>query len=660
MFCYNCMNEKGDSVICPYCRLDNSMEPAAHHLRPGTVLSGRYVVGYAIGEGGFGITYIGRDTNLDMRVAIKEFYPAGYTNRNSFAGSQVNVAEGRQSDFFRKGKERFLHEARNVAKFSEEPGIVDVRDYFEANGTAYIIMEYLDGMDLNRYLRNYGPMPSRQAFELMLPLMRSLEKIHAAGIIHRDISPDNIMYLRDGSLKLMDFGSARYFSNAETEMSVMLKQGYSPEEQYRKNGQQGPWTDVYGLCATIYRLITGKVPVDGLDRMHKDTLQKPSELGVDISPVLEAVLMYGLAVFSENRCRSMTELISMVQKALNRQPVRIGATMPNDIEAHRAADAGYRTAAAKELAPQSGYGDSYTGGPAGMPEKADPHRKRSAVPIVVIGMILLAVIAGVIIFFAFRNGGAADNEPTEAPTEAATEDMRVAVADVTGMKLNKAMSVLKEQGFDVNVDYVTADKPLNHVVSQSPEADTLLEPGSTVTVYIPEEKPTEAPTEPPTEPPTEKPTEDKVTYVNLCIGGAWFHKTNSRISECYAEGIAFGDEVQYLNLTDGVFMKVRYHDVDGWVLSKYLILKSKVTSAVPVYDREYNEPLTCIEDTVLYLSRDFTNGIAISAGEKAVQVGYCPSNQSDHVGDYYEIYYKDKVYCLPFSILHDKFEYDNN
>ncbi|MBQ9743091.1 MAG: protein kinase [Ruminococcus sp.] len=315
MYCYNCMRKlEGDT--CPQCHNFQKISHAPHYLVPGTMLRDRYLVGNTLGEGGFGITYMGLDTTLDIRVAIKEFYPSGYANRNTQVSSQITVQTERQKAVFDKGKQRFVGEARSIAKFNKEPGTVDVRDYFEENGTAYIIMEYLEGQELGRYVRSKGKMRAEDLFRIMLPIMHSLEKMHSKGIIHRDISPDNIMYQTDGTLKLMDFGSARYYTNEEKELSVMIKKGYAPEEQYHKNGDQGPWTDVYGLCATIYRCITGTAPVDSLDRFHDDTLIKPSVAGADISPDLEKVLLYGLAVSKDLRCQSMSELMDLTLKAL--------------------------------------------------------------------------------------------------------------------------------------------------------------------------------------------------------------------------------------------------------------------------------------------------------------------------------------------------------
>lgn len=321
-FCYSCMNEI-DGNYCPYCKKENSIDSVVYRLKPGTILNKKILVGNCIGEGGFGITYIGRDLTLDRRVAVKEYFPNGYVNRNNNVCQLVSASTDNQASFFQKGLQNFLEEARKIAKLTNVSGIVDVREYFEENGTAYIIMEYLDGINLSVYLRQNGIIKPETIFQLMLPITYSLQKMHEEGIIHRDISPDNIMYLTDGTLKLTDFGSARYFSNAQKEMSVVIKQGYAPEEQYSKNGDQGPWTDVYGLCATMYKCITGKTPVDAIDRIRQDTLIPPSELGIQIPEPMQITLMYGLAVFKNDRCKSMQELSYMMEKALANENIRV-------------------------------------------------------------------------------------------------------------------------------------------------------------------------------------------------------------------------------------------------------------------------------------------------------------------------------------------------
>ena len=309
-YCINCMRQLGDTPVCAHCGWDNSKPHQAepYHLTPGTLLAGRYLVGKALGEGGFGITYIGLHTTLSKRVAIKEFYPSGAANRTSQLSEEIIITKDKQ-DFFRKGVDRFLLEAKNVASFPDEEGIVDVIDYFQENNTAYIVMEYIEGLTLKDYTRKNGLFNSDQLIDLALPLMKSLSVIHAQGIIHRDISPDNIMYTKRGKLKLMDFGSARYFTNEDRQMSIILKQGFAPEEQYRSGGDQGPHTDVYALCATIYACITGIVPVNSLERLAQDTLARPSKLGVAIKPHREDALMHGLAVRAKDRTPNMATLM---------------------------------------------------------------------------------------------------------------------------------------------------------------------------------------------------------------------------------------------------------------------------------------------------------------------------------------------------------------
>ena len=314
------MREKGDAAVCPYCHESRISDSAPHHLVPGSVVGRRYIVGRVLGEGGFGITYIGMDSILQIPVAVKEYFPHGYSHRDNASSRVIPSSSFNATAFFQKGKDRFLVEARNMARFFREPGIVDVRDFFEENNTAYIVMEYLEGVDLRHYLRKNGVMTPEEACRMLTPAMYTLEKIHKAGLIHRDISPDNIMYLNDGSLKLMDFGAARDFEDENRSLSVMLKPGYAPEEQYRKKGEQGPWTDVYALCATLYRCITGKTPTESPDRTYEDDLKRPSELGIAIDPRLEAVLMYGLAVRKADRCPNMTELIRLINEAMTPIP----------------------------------------------------------------------------------------------------------------------------------------------------------------------------------------------------------------------------------------------------------------------------------------------------------------------------------------------------
>ncbi len=316
-YCYNCMHKCNEDV-CENCKKLGLESTSPHHLKPGTILNNRYLVGKALGEGGFGITYIGRDLNLDMRIAVKEFYPSGYANRYGEITSDITISGTKHSEYFMNGKSKFLSEARVLAKFSGDKNIVDVRDYFEANNTAYIVMEFVDGITLKEYLKENSVFDYTDIISKMLPLLESLGKVHNRGLIHRDISPDNIMLLKDGTLKLMDFGAARDVNFEDRRsLSIMLKPGYAPEEQYRSKGIQGPWTDIYALCATIYRCITGVTPDDAMERVFDDCLEKPSKFNADITIDQENVLMKGLSISYKDRYQNVHELVGVLKDVLD-------------------------------------------------------------------------------------------------------------------------------------------------------------------------------------------------------------------------------------------------------------------------------------------------------------------------------------------------------
>ncbi len=323
-YCPKCMNLlKENDYLCPFCSAGLPPEVPPHHLLPGTLLKNRYYVGAALGEGGFGITYIGKDTILGITVAIKEYYPCSLVNRSNTDSPVIYTScTQERKEFFKKGKQSFLKEAQALAKFDNCPGIVSVKDYFEENNTAYIIMEYLDGITLREFFKTNGVLSYEQAISVMKPIIESLSKIHAAGLIHRDISPENIM-LSGKTVKLIDFGAARFFSGEdEHSLSVVLKHGYAPEEQYRTKGHQGPWTDVYALCATIYECITGVTPDQANDRLRNDELKAPSELGVNISPGAEFVLMKGLNLLQEQRYQNVSHFLYDLETDHNASDVK--------------------------------------------------------------------------------------------------------------------------------------------------------------------------------------------------------------------------------------------------------------------------------------------------------------------------------------------------
>ena len=282
------------------------MEENLHCLRKGTRLIGRYTIEGVLGQGGFGITYLGIDELHEKKVAIKEFFPQGIVTRNIEYQDTVTVTFVGEKDNYEKGKERFLKEARTMAKFSKDEGIVKALDFFEINNTAYIVMEYLEGITLKQYLRENQRIAPEDLIELLVPLIESLDEIHSQGMIHRDISPDNIMVLPDGRIKLMDFGAARdYTEFGEKSLSIVLKPGYAPPEQYQTHGIQGPWTDIYALCATMYKCITGENPPDAIERVMDDHLKKISAFGITVSPQIEKAIIKGMSVAANDRYQNV-------------------------------------------------------------------------------------------------------------------------------------------------------------------------------------------------------------------------------------------------------------------------------------------------------------------------------------------------------------------
>ena len=310
--CPHCMKEvdKENAGQCSHCGYDFLETKEIHHqLKPYTILAGKYLVGDVLGEGGFGITYIGYDLNLEIRVAIKEFFPNGYATRESKNTSVLTVYAGKNIDIVYKWRDNFLKEARSLAKCANLSGVVGVKDFFQENNTAYIVQEFLEGQTLKEYCKERGgKLPVEQLLSALEPVILALEEVHKEGLIHRDISPDNIMLLRGGQMKLLDFGAARDFTQeGDKSLSVLLKPGYAPEEQYRTKGNQGPWSDIYALAGTIYKCITGVTPPESMERMRKDELQRPSALGVSISPTVEKVLLKAMEVYAENRYQTIEE-----------------------------------------------------------------------------------------------------------------------------------------------------------------------------------------------------------------------------------------------------------------------------------------------------------------------------------------------------------------
>lgn len=318
--CMGCMEFYGTEFdVCPHCGYEEN-QPAREllHIDPGTELIGRYIVGRALGYGGFGVTYIGWDTQLKRKVAIKEYLPSEFATRMIHHQDLMVANSEKKRQQFLDGMKKFLQEGQKLAQVSNIDGIVRMYDSFEANNTAYIVMEYLDGETLASYLEHTGQISEQQALDLIMPVLQALEVVHEKGIIHRDIAPDNIFLATDqaGNLKvkLIDFGAAKFATTSHSKsLTVIIKPGYSPEEQYRSNGDQGPYTDVYAIAAVLYRMVTGVQPPDAFERRtaieskKKDLLVEPGQYNKDLSSNFEIALLNAMNVRIEDRTATVAD-----------------------------------------------------------------------------------------------------------------------------------------------------------------------------------------------------------------------------------------------------------------------------------------------------------------------------------------------------------------
>ena len=321
------MNIVEDNVKeCPYCGYVKEISYNNEiHIQSGTLLHDRYIIGKVLGSGDFGTTYLAWDGKLEQKVAIKEYLPSEFSTRAS-GQATITIFTGDKQEQFEAGKAKFMDEAKKLARFQNEEGIVKIFDSFEENRTAYIVMEYLEGMTLKEYIDQKGKISEDDAVELLMPVMESLRVVHSAGILHRDISPDNIFLTTKGQLKLIDFGAARFATSTHSRsLTVMIKPGYSPEEQYRSRGDQGTYTDVYSLAATLYKMITGTTPPDALVRRkscekdRKDILVAPHKLVKGISIAREVALLNALNVQTEDRT---PDINTFIDELMANQPAK--------------------------------------------------------------------------------------------------------------------------------------------------------------------------------------------------------------------------------------------------------------------------------------------------------------------------------------------------
>ncbi|MGN1026830.1 MAG: BspA family leucine-rich repeat surface protein [Faecousia sp.] len=315
--------EKVSAYPCPHCGYDSEVESAfPYALRPGTILNGKYVVGTVLGQGGFGITYTGWDLSLECKVAIKEYFPSAQVSRTQSSQGTLqwyNTEAGRTARD--SGREMFLKEARKMARVRDIPQVVRVLDLFQQNNTAYIVMDFVEGETLKNRLKKTGPMSWDQAKEIFLPAIDAMERVHKLGLIHRDLSPDNLMLTPDSSVRILDLGAAKDLNiNTGASSMQVAKGGFSPLEQYIQTGGSGPWTDVYAMAATMYYTLTGVLPLPSVDRLAEDTLRWDLPQLMALPDNVLTALQKAMAISPKARTQSMAEFSSQLTAPVTAPP----------------------------------------------------------------------------------------------------------------------------------------------------------------------------------------------------------------------------------------------------------------------------------------------------------------------------------------------------
>ena len=304
--CMGCMKQIEDHLsTCPYCGFnERTLRQESYYLDPGTVIGGKYIVGRVLSYGGHTVSYLGMDAEKEQKVVVKEYLPSDFSTRSE-GEKDVTIYSGDGQEQFEQGLTNFLNEANRIQHLQDGEGIAKVYDCVAENETGYVISEYVEGRTLKEILDEGKKYSVEEAAAIIRRILQGLSGVHHMDIVHCDISPETIMVTTEGDIKLMDFGATRYVTTANSKsLSIILKRGYAPEEQYRSKGQRGPWTDVYAVGAVMYRMITGLVPQESVERALADELKEPSKLGVPISKSMENALMNALNVYQKERTQS--------------------------------------------------------------------------------------------------------------------------------------------------------------------------------------------------------------------------------------------------------------------------------------------------------------------------------------------------------------------
>lgn len=333
--CPGCMQHLKDSnTTCPHCGYPEKRLTVKDSLPVFSILAGKYLLGAPLGKGGFGITYIAMHLPDEKIVAIKEFFPANLAVRDT-DNETVVPADDTKAVYYRTGMKSFSEEGRILYLLSDIEHVVHVAEQIQANNTTYLVMEYVPGISLKKYMKQQQKLFSEQeTLTLMQPILIAMQAMHQKGILHRDISPENLMLSPDNTLTLIDFGAARTFSRSDDDnLTVILKRGYAPEEQYHSNSRQGPWTDLYAVCAVMYQMLTGILPQEASARAEEDHLTPISRIeGLSLSPSTCAALEKGLQMDSMERYPDIGALMKVLYPAKKEAAREITDNSPKETQ----------------------------------------------------------------------------------------------------------------------------------------------------------------------------------------------------------------------------------------------------------------------------------------------------------------------------------------
>ncbi len=512
-YCMGCMEQYEDEFnVCPYCGYIEGTKPEqALHMEPGSILQGRFIVGKSIGYGGFGVTYIGWDALLEHRVAIKEYLPSEFSTRMPGV-TQVTVFNGDKKEQFHDGLRQFVEEAKKLAKFNNVEGIVKIYDSFEENNTAYIVMEYLEGETLASRLEREKTIAPDKAVAMLTPVIESLEKVHAQGIIHRDIAPDNLFITKDGSVKVIDFGAARFATTSHSRsLTVIIKPGFSPEEQYRSRKEQGGYTDVYAIGATLYKMITGVTPPDALERYamaessNKDILEPISKYYKKIDQDQENAILNALNIRIEDRTPTMaaflgelqsTEPVKRVYGRIKRTdtlrwPLWAKISVPVVTLALLIFGILFGTGVIgfkSNLQTQIQIPDGMTRVPSVVNNTTDVAETRLTEAVLlytIAGKEYSAVVPANYVLSQDMTGGIIVQQNSIVNVIVSGGAETIAMPNVTNMPIDEAKAVLEEAGFVVSqLEEFSSAIEKGYVISQDVEADTEIAIGSVITLVV--------------------------------------------------------------------------------------------------------------------------------------------------------------------------------